>query len=157
ALDDEEIRARLEPAVDAVVGIGDDRSSGRGELERTAGRRRIDARVGAASDAQVDPRSGDCTREGVEGNVADEPSVADVPLKGATAEREVDVRERTGRLADERGHPVAAELVAVAVEKHVGFLVDRLRREEVGVGSPEDGLGPARAEGPEAVEASLGV
>ena len=82
---------------------------------------------------------------------------AGVALEVASAEREVDVRERTRRLADQRLHPVAAELVAVAVEEHVGLLLDRMRREEVRVGAPEHGLGAPSAELEQALEAALRV
>ena len=60
-------------------------------------------------------------------------------------------------LADHRRHPVAPELVAVAVEEDVRLLLDRLRREELGVGAPEDGLGAPGAELEQAVEPALGV
>ena len=82
---------------------------------------------------------------------------ADVALEVAAAEREVDVGQRPRRLADHRLHPVAAELVAVAVEEDVVLLLDRLRREELRVGAPEDRLGAARAELAQALEAALGV
>ena len=65
--------------------------------------------------------------------------------------------ERPGGLADHRLDPVAAELVAVAVEEDVHLLLDRLRREELRVGAPEERLGPPGAELAEPLEAALGV
>ena len=53
---------------------------------------------------------------------------------------------RPARLADHGGHPVAAELVPVAVEEDVVELLDRARREELRIGAPVDGLGPPRPE-----------
>ena len=85
---------------------------------------------------------------------AREPGVAEEVV---AAEREVDVRELARGLADERRHPLAPELVAVAVEEDVGLLLDRLRREELGVGAPEDRLGAAGAELEQALEPALGV
>ena len=61
------------------------------------------------------------------------------------------------RLADHRRHPVAAELVPVAVEEDVVELLDRLRREELGVGAPEDRLRAPRAELEQARQPALGV
>ena len=111
----------------------------------------------AARDAEVDARRRDRPREDVERHVADQARPARVALEVAAAEREVDVGQRARRLADHRRHPVAPELVAVAVEEDVGLLVDRLRREEVGVGAPEDGLGAPRAELEQALEPALRV
>src|SRR5689334_11124199 len=51
---DEQLRPGLEPALDAVVGIRDDRRAARGQLEWTARRRGVDARVRAPGDAEVD-------------------------------------------------------------------------------------------------------
>jgi hypothetical protein len=67
-------------------------------------------------------------------------------LEVATAEREVGVGQGTRRRADHRLDPLAPELVAVAVEEDVGVLVHRLRREELGVGRPEERLCALRAE-----------
>ena len=83
--------------------------------------------------------------------------VADVALEVAAAEREVRVRQRARRLADHRLHPVAPELVAVAVEEDVVLLLDLLRREELGIGAPEDRLGAPRAELAQPLEPALGV
>ena len=55
-VDDEQLRAGLEPALDPVVRVRDDRRAGGGELERPARRRRVDGRVRAARDAEVDAR-----------------------------------------------------------------------------------------------------
>src|SRR5262245_15189055 len=156
-VDDEQLAPRLEPALDAVVRVRDDRRRARRELERPRRRRRVHARVRAAREAEVDARGGDRAREDVEGDVAGQARAARVALEVAAAEREVDVRQRTRRLADERGHPVAPELVAVAVEVDVRLLVDRLRREEVRVGAPEDGLRATRAELEQPLDAAFGV
>ena len=71
-------------------------------------------------------------------------------LKGtsevAAAEREVDLGRRAARLPHHGGSPLAAELVAVAVEEDVHLLLHRLGREELRVCAPEDRLGPAGAE-----------
>ena len=111
----------------------------------------------AARDVEVDPRGRDRLVEGVEGDVADEPGAAGVALEVASAERELELRRRPARLADHRRHPVAAELVPVAVEEDVVQLLDRLRREELGVGAPEDRLRPPRAELEQARQPALGV
>src|SRR5687767_87718 len=73
------------------------------------------------------------------------------------AERELELGRGPARLAHHRGHPVAAELVAVAVEEDVVHLLHRLRREEVGVGAPEDGLRATRAELAQPLEPALRV
>ena len=95
--------------------------------------------------------------ERVEGDVADEPGAAGVALEVAAAERELELRRCAARLPDHRGHPLAPELVAVAVEEDVVELLDRLRREELGIGAPEDRLRAARPELEQALEAALGV
>ena len=156
-VDDEQLRPGLEPPLDAVVRVRDDRRAGGRELERPARRRRVDRRVRAARDAEVDARRGDRAREDVERDVADEPRRADVAVEVAAAECEVDVGQRARRLADHRLHPVAPELVAVAVEEDVHLLLDRLRREELGVGAPEDRLGAARTELAQPLEPAFGV
>ena len=66
-------------------------------------------------------------------------------------------RAPAARLADHRLHPLAPELVAVAVEEDVGLLLDRQRREELRVGAPEDRLRAARAELEQARQPALGV
>src|SRR5262245_33574051 len=154
---DQELAPGLEPALDPLVGVGDDGSAARGELERTARGGAEHGRVRAAGDAQVDPRRRDGARERRERDVADQARGAGVAEEVVTAEREVDVRKRARRLSYERRHPLAPELVAVAVEEDVGLLLDRLRREELRVGAPEDDLGAAGAERPQAVETALGV
>src|SRR4051812_16755045 len=126
-LDDEQLAAGLEPALDPLDGVRDDRRAGGGELEGTRGGRGGDARMGAARDVQVDTRRRDRTREDVERDVADQPRVADVAAEVAAAEREVELRRETRGLADERLHPLAAELVAVAVEEDVVLLGDLVR------------------------------
>ena len=102
-------------------------------------------------------REAEIAGEGVERHVADDPGAAGVALEVAAAERELELRRRAARLADHRRHPLAPELVPVAVEEDVVQLLDRLRREELGVGAPEDRLGAARAELEQALEAALGV
>ena len=80
-----------------------------------------------------------------------------VPLEVEPAEGEVELGRDSRRLADHRLHPVAPELVAVAVEEDVDVLLDRLRREELRVGGPEERLGTAGAELEQARDAALGV
>src|SRR5919197_6723130 len=154
---DEQLLPRLEPALDALVGVRDDRGAGHRELERPRRRGGEEPRVGAPREVQVDPRRGDGAVEGVEGDVADEARAAGVALEVVAAEGEVDLREAPARLADERAHPVAPELVAVAVEEDVRLLLDPKRPEELRVGGPEDGLGAAGAELLEPGQAALGV
>src|SRR3954469_6305933 len=103
----------------------------------------------AARDAEVDAGRRDRSGEDIERDVADRPRTPGVATEVAAAEREVDIRELARRLTDHGFHPVAPELVAVAVEEHIHLLRDRLGCEELGVGAPEDSLGSARAERPE--------
>src|SRR6266550_5648435 len=56
---DEQLAARLEPALDPLVRIRHDRRTAAGELERPARGRRVDRRVRAPRDVQVDSRRGD--------------------------------------------------------------------------------------------------
>ena len=63
-------------------------------------------------------------REGVERNVADEPRATGVALEVAAAERELELRRGPARLSHHCRHPVAAELVPVAVEEDVVQLLD---------------------------------
>ena len=93
-VDDQQLAARLEPALDPVVRIGDDRRAARRELERATRRRRVDGRVRTARDAEVDACGRDRPREDVERHVADQPRVAGVAAEVAPAEREVDVGQR---------------------------------------------------------------
>src|SRR5262245_54214293 len=137
-LDDEHLAVGLEPALDPLDRVRHDRGSGRRELERTRGGRRVHSRVRAPGDVQVDPRGGDRPREHVEGHVADEPRVADVAAEVAAAEREVDLGRAARRIAHQRLHPLAPELVAVPVEEDVVLLLDVVRPEEVGIRAPED-------------------
>src|SRR5262245_25078713 len=155
-LDDEQLGARLEPALDARVRIRDDRRPGHRQLERPRGGRGVDGGVGAARDVQVDARGRDRPREHVEGNVAGEAGAADVAAEVLSAQREVGV-QAAARLADHRLGPLLPELVAVAVEEDVRLLLDRVRLEELGVGAPEHRLGAPGAELAEPVEAALGV
>src|SRR6266511_474768 len=154
---DAELGSGLEPPLDALLRIGDDRGAGGGELEWAARRRGIHRRVRAARDVEVDARARDRLREHVEGHVADEARVADVAAEVAPAEREVDLPILPARLPDEGLHPFAAELVAVAVEEHVVLLLDRRGLEHLGVGGPEDGLCAARAELTEPLEPAFGI
>src|SRR5258707_15491640 len=98
----------------------------------------------AARHVQVDACGRDRARKNVERHVADRPGGADVAAKVASAEREVDVPQLPARLADELAHPLAAELVAVAVEEDVVLLLARLRPEQPRVGGPVKRLRPAR-------------
>src|SRR5215218_7594595 len=139
-----------------LVGILDHEER-RARLERPARRRRVDRRVRPPRDGEVDAGGRDRARERAERDVADLARAADVAAEIAAAEREVRVRQPPRRLADHRRDPLTAKLVAVAVEEHVHLLLDRLRREEFGVRSPEDGLGAARAELAQPVEPAVGV
>ncbi len=102
-----------------VVRVRDDRGAGRGELERTTRRRARHRRVRPARHVEVDPRRRDRARERVERDVAEQPRAADVALEVAAAEREVDARVASARLAHHRRRPLPPELVAVAVEEDV--------------------------------------
>ena len=113
--------------------------------------------MGAARDAEVDTRCGDRTGERVERDIAGHAGVPHIPLEIAPAEREVDIRERPRRFADERLHPFTPELVAVAVEEHVHLFLALARREEIRVGAPEDRFGPSRSEFAQPFEPSFGV
>ena len=95
--------------------------------------------------------------EDVERHVADERRRPVSPRKSMPAEREVDLGSARDGSTDQASHPVAPELVAVAVEEDVVLLLDRQRPEEVGVGAPEDGLGPSRAELAQPLQAALRV
>ena len=156
-VDDDELLARLEPALEPAVRIRDDRGAGRGELERAARRRPVDGGVRSPRDVEVDPRSRDRPGEDVERHVAERAGGADVSLEVTSAEREVDPRIASRGLAHERLHPLAPELVAVAVEEDVVLLLDRERPEELRIRRPEDGLGATRAELEQPGEPALGV
>ena len=106
---------------------------------------------------EIDPCRRDRAREHVERHVADDARVADVTLKVAPAEREVDRGRRPARLADHRRRPLPPELVAVAVEEDVHLLLDRLRREELRVRAPEHRLRAAGAELEQARQPALRV
>src|SRR5829696_3503506 len=156
-VDDQELLARLEPPLDPLVRVRDDRRASARQLEGPAGGRGRYRRVRAPCDVEVDPRGGDRLVEGVEGDIADEPRPAGVALEVAAAQGELDLRRSAAWLPDHRSHPLAAELVPVAVEEDVVHLLDRLRREELGIGAPEDGLGPLRAELEQARQPAFGV
>src|SRR5580765_610514 len=155
--DDPQLGADVEPALDPLVRVRHDRRPRSSELEWPARRRRVDGRMRAPCDVEVDPRTGDGLSEDVEGNVADDLRAADVPAKVLAAESEVDLRITPARLADQRLHPLAPELVAVAIEEDVVLLLDRSRLEQLRVGGPEHGLRAAGAELAQTVEAALRV
>src|SRR3954447_919846 len=155
--DDPQLGADVEPALDPLVWVRDDRGARSRELEGPARRRRVDGRMRAPRDVEIDPRPGDCLREDVEGNIADDLRAADVPAKVLAAQGKVDLRIASARLADQRLHPLTPELVAVAVEKDVVLLLDRCRLEQLRVGGPEHGLRTACAELAQTVEPALRV
>src|SRR5438270_4643332 len=156
-LDDEQLAARLEPALDAGVRIRDDRRARHRELEGPRGRRRRHARMRSPGHVEVDPRRRDRAIEPVERDVADEPRPPGVALEVTAAEREIHVGKAPARLADELPHRLAPELVAVAVEEDVDVLLDVERLEELRVCGPEDGLGATGAELEETRDPALGV
>src|SRR6476659_8561 len=61
-----QLRADVEPALDAFVRVRDDRRTRRRELERAARRRRVDGRVRAPRHVEVDARARDGLGEDVE-------------------------------------------------------------------------------------------
>src|SRR5581483_2541092 len=77
-LDDEQLPARLEPALDPLVRVGDDRRAGHRQLERTRRGRSVDRGVRPPGHVQVDPRGRDRTREDVERHVAGQARATDV-------------------------------------------------------------------------------
>src|SRR5581483_5589272 len=156
-LDDEQLPARLEPALDPLVRVGDDRRAGHRQLERTRRGRSVDRGVRPPGHVQVDPRGRDRTREDVERHVAGQARATDVAAEVLPAEREVDVGQAPARLAHERRHPLLAELVAEAVEVDVRLLLDRVRPEELRVGAPEDRLGTPGAQLTQPLEPALRV
>src|SRR5256714_1177017 len=109
---DTQLGAGLEPALDALVWIGDDRRARGCELERATGRRCVHGRVGTARDVQVDPAAGDGLREHVEGDVADHARVADVAAEVPPAEGDVDLRLAPAPLPDEGPPPLPPQTVA---------------------------------------------
>ncbi len=113
--------------------------------------------MGAPRDVQVDARARDRAGEDVERHVADEACIPDVAAKVEPAEREVDLRVEPTRLTDERLHPLAPELVAVAVEEDVVLLLHGSGLEQFRVGGPEDRLRTARTELAQPVEPALRV
>src|SRR5207253_770379 len=111
----------------------------------------------AAGHVEIDARRGDRAREDVEGDVADHSRGADVAAEITAAQGEVELRRPPARLADELAHPLATELVAVAIEEDVVLLFDVERRKELGVRCPEERLRPARAELEESRDSAFGV
>src|SRR6476620_399664 len=69
--DDAQLRADVEPTLDALVWVGHDRRAGGRQLERPARGGRIDGRMGAARDVEVDPGPRDRLSEDVERHIAD--------------------------------------------------------------------------------------
>src|SRR5262249_1881239 len=98
--DDAKLRPGLEPPLDPGVGVRDDRSTCRRELERTARRGRVHRRVRPTGDVEVDARARDRLREHVERDVADETRVRGVAAEVAATEREDDVAVDARRLGD---------------------------------------------------------
>ena len=80
--------------------------------------------MGAAREVEVHARRRERVVEGVERHVADQARASGVAAEVAAAEREVDLRKPPARLADELAHPLAPELVAIAVEEDVLLLLD---------------------------------
>src|SRR5262245_16825090 len=115
--DDEQLAPRLEPALDPLVRVGDDRRAGHRELERTRRRGCVDGPVRAARHVEVDPGGGDRAREDVDRDAADEPGAADVAAKVLAAEGEIDLGKAPARLTDHQLRPLPAELVPEAVEE----------------------------------------
>src|SRR6266540_1691095 len=155
--DDPELGARLEPALDPLDGVRDDRRARRRQLERPARGGGVDGGMRPPRHVQVDPRTRDRVREDVERDVAHEPRVADVPTEAAAAEGEIDLRVVAARLGNQRLHPLPPELVAVAVEEDVDVLLDLSRCEQLRVGAPENRLRATRAEVTQTLEPALGV
>ena len=139
-LDDDDLTSGLEPAVDALVRVRHDRRARRRELEGPRGRGARHGRVRPAGHVEVHSRGRDRSREGVERNVPEQAGVADVPLEVEAAESELELGRGPRRLADHDLHPVAPELVAVSVEEDIHVFLNRLRREELRVGAPEERL-----------------
>src|SRR5262245_464927 len=156
-LNDEQLTSRLEPALDPFDGVRDDRGPRRRELEGTARRGGRDRGMRTPRDVEVDPACRDRAVERVEGDVPDRSGTADIGAEVTAAEREIDLRQLSAGLADERRHPLAPKLVAVAVEEDVVFLRDRERGEELRIRAPEDRLRPERPELSEPSQAALGV
>src|SRR5919198_728255 len=155
--DDAPLRSRLEPPLYSLLGVRDDRRSRRRELERATGGRRVNRRVRAPRDVEVDSRARDRLREDVERNVADHARAADVAAEVLAAEREVDVGIAAARFADELAYPLTPELVTVAVEEDVVLLLDGSRLEQLRIDRPKHGLGAARAELAQTPQSALGV
>src|SRR6476619_7939557 len=95
----------------------------------------------AARDVQIDPGTRDRLGEDVERHVADHASVPRVAAEVRSPEREVDVGVTPARLTDELFHPLAPELVAVAVEEDIVLFLDGCRLKKFRVGGPEDRFG----------------
>ena len=139
-------RPGLEPALDPLVRIRDNRRTRGGELEGTRGGRSGNLRVRPSCHVEVDPCGGDRAGKDVERDVAEHARRAHVPLEVEPTEPEVELRSEPRRLTHHRLHPVTPELVAVAVEEDVHVLLDGLGREELGIGAPVEHVGPTRAE-----------
>src|SRR5690242_16879170 len=119
---DDQLTARLEPALDALVRIRDDGRGGGRELEGPARGRAGNRGVRTPGYVEVDPCRRDGAREHVERDVPERARIPRVTLEVTPAEREVDLGRGAARLPDERLHPLAPELVAVAVEEDIDVL-----------------------------------
>ena len=111
----------------------------------------------STSDVEVDPGRRDRACENVERHIAEHPCVARVSPEVPPSEPEVDLRRNTTRLPHHGSRPLLSELVAVPVEEDVHLLRNRLRSEELRIGTPEDRLGAAGAELEQARQATLRV
>ena len=108
------------------------------ELERSCRGRGGDGRVRPPCHVEIDARRRDRACERVERMSPIVRARARVALEVEPAEREVEVRRTARRLADHRLHPVAPELVAVAVEEDVDLLLD-------GCGAKNSGSAPQKS------------
>src|SRR5207248_7753667 len=121
--DDAQLALGLEPALDAVERVRDDGGAAGGELEESRRGRRLDFRVRAPRRVHVDARGRDGVREDVERDAAEPARGAEVAAVVVSADGEIDVFEPAARLADQLAHPLAPELVGVAVEEDVRLLL----------------------------------
>ena len=95
--------------------------------------------------------------EDVERHVADHARVPDIAAEVRSTECEVDLGVTPARFADELLHPLAPELVPVAVEEDVVLLLDGGGLEQLRIRSPEDRFRAPRTQLAQAVEPTLGV
>ena len=156
-LDHDELRPRLEPALDAVVRVRHDRRARGGELERARGGRGGTVACGRRVMFRLTRALEIARAKTLNGMSPSSRARPDVALEVEPAERDVELRRDARRLTDHRLHPVAAELVPVAVEEDVDLLLDGLRREELRIRGPEERLAAARAEVEQPLDPALGV